>query len=219
MSEAEERPSSGIKRLERRRGRIWGFLRRERPGVVSSLSPLQIAGRLRHLMMSSVKTAGSYVRRRMGEDGLREMMEHQATEFALNVRRRSWGADQLAGSLIKLNFQPLGMDAEYEGDSKAATILVKSCPLPQRFLQSPELLVGFFESDMGDFKGLQSLGESLTAKGEWPPKTMETCFLCRVVMPRVGDEVGFEWERGVTDDKPPRCFFKIKVGHNKRGST
>lgn len=215
MSEEVGSSSTEIKRLEKRRGRIWGFLRREKAGEVSPLSPWQIAGRLRHLLMSSMKTASSYMRGKMGENGLKELLEHQAAEFAINVRRRSWGADQLAANLIRLNLQPLGMKAEYEGNKEAATIIVNTCPLPQRFLQEPELLAAFFESEMKGFKGLQSLGDSLTAKGEWPPKTVEVCFLCRVVMPRVGEEVGFEWEQGITEDKPPRCFFNINIRRNE----
>lgn len=215
MGEAAATPSAGIKRLEKKRGRLWGFVRRGLPGVVSPLDPSMTAGRLRHLMTSFVKTMSSYVKSRMGEDVLKDMLEHQAEEFASNVGQWRWGAAQIAENLIRLNFQPLGMQAEYSGDSEAARIVVKSCPLPQRFLQNPELLMAFFESEGQDFKGLLALGESLTAKGEWPPKTLEACSLCKVVIPRVGEKMDFTWEHEMTDDKPPNCSFDIRTTHNK----
>jgi hypothetical protein len=207
--------SAGIKRLEKKRGRLWGFVRRGLPGVVSPLSPSMTTGRLRHLMTSFVKTMSSYVKNRMGEDVLRDMLEHQAEEFASNLGPWRWGAAQIAENLIRLNFQPLGMQAEYTVDGEAARIIVKSCPLPQRFLQNPELLMAFFESEAQDLKSLISLGESLTARGEWPPKTLEVCSLCKMVIPRVGKQMGFTWEHELTDDKPPICSFNIRITHNK----
>ena len=86
MSEPPERPT-GIKRLEKRKGRLWGFIRREAPGTVEPLNPLRMTYRLRHLMMSSIKTTGSFLRRRLGERGLTSMFEHQADEFASSFRR------------------------------------------------------------------------------------------------------------------------------------
>jgi len=213
MSEASTVSSTGIRRLEKKKGRLWGFLRKRPPGEVEPLPASMIAGRLRHLMMTVTRTMGSYVRGKMGEGTLRDMLEYQADEFASNVIRAGRGADQIARLLIKLNFQPLGMKAEYTGDSEAARIVVIKCPLPERFLQRPELLVTFFEPEGDWLEGLRGLGDSLTARGEWPPKPIEACSLCKVVVPRVGEKIGFTWEHGMTVDKPPQCYFKIKLSN------
>lgn len=209
MSEAQSDSSARIKKLESRKGRIWGFIRRRPKGEVQPLSPFGMVGRLRHLLMSTVKTISSYVRSNMGERTLREMFDHQAEEFASHSVNWNFGADQIAEKIIQLNFQPLGIKAEYSGDREAARIVVSDCPLPQRYMQDPELLLEIYESEDKGFKELLSLGDSLTAKGEWPPKRPEACSLCRVVIPRVGQKTGFTWEHGMTDDKPPRCFFNI----------
>jgi hypothetical protein len=205
--EGEKKPT-GIKRLERKRGRLWGFLGRGEEGIVP-LSPSEMISRLRHLMMSSVKTTTSFIRNQLGEGTLNEMLNHQAAEFASNRMKLSYGADQMAENIIRLNFQPLGIEAEYKGNREEASITVKNCPLPDRFLRNPELLI-LSGAERGGFSGLQSLGESLTARGEWPPKRPEVCSLCRVMLPRVSEEMGFAWTYGLTKDKPPQCFFTLK---------
>ena len=54
----------------------------------------------------------------------------------------------------------------------------------ERLLQRLELLVTFIKSEGDWFEGLRGLGDSLTAKGEWPPKPIKACSLCKVVVPR-----------------------------------
>lgn len=209
MSTEGGKKPTGIKRLERKRGRLWGFLGRGEEGVVP-LPPSDMIGRLRHLLMSSVKTMTSFIRNQLGEGILNEMLDHQASEFATYGMKLPWGADQMAENIIRLNFQPLGIEAEYTGNREEAFITVKNCPLPDRFLQNPELLTILGGAEREGFKGFISLGDSLTARGEWPPKRPEVCSLCRVVLPRVSEEMGFAWTYGLTDDKPPQCFFTLK---------
>lgn len=208
MSDMPERPS-GIKRLEKKKGRLWGFIRREAPGTVEPLSPAGMTQRLRHLMMSSIKTTGSFLRGRMGEGGLKNMFEHQAEEFASSALRPHLRADLLAKNTIRYNFQPLGIEASYSGDAEVAEILVERCPLPQRFLNQPEFLEQLTFEQKPLLEGFQA--DTLTAKGEWPPKRVESCSLCRIVMPGIGEKLGFKWEGGVTKDRPPKCFFTISV--------
>lgn len=214
MSEPQERPK-GIKKLEKRKGRLWGFIRREAPGTVEPLNPIRMTKRLRHLMMSSIKTTSSYLRRRLGERELTSMFEHQADEFASSWMRTVLLADALARNMILYNFQPLGMEANYSGDAEVATIVVESCPLPQRFLNQPE----FLEERSFDLPPLLSstdfASDTLTSRGEWPPKRVESCNMCRVVMPKMGERIGFEWEVGLTEQKPRRCMFTIRVKPKK----
>jgi hypothetical protein len=214
VSEPQERPK-GIKKLEKRKGRLWGFIRREAPGTVEPLNPIRMTKRLRHLMMSSIKTTSSYLRRRLGERELTSMFEHQADEFASSWMRTVLLADALARNMILYNFQPLGMEANYSGDAEVATIVVESCPLPQRFLNQPEIL----EERSFDLPPLLSstdfASDTLTARGEWPPKRLESCNMCRVVMPKMGERLGFEWEVGLTEKKPRRCMFTIRVKPKK----
>lgn len=217
MSEPQEGSPTGIKRLEKKKGRLWGFMLREEPGKVTPLPQISMTRRLRHLMMSSIKTTGSYMRNRMGDGGLRGMFEHQANEFADAWRMRLFGADQIARDMIRYNFQPLGMEAEYSGDNEVVKIVVTRCPLPQRFLQNPEFLaeIAIETEEKGIIDGLR-LYESLTAKGEWPPKSIEACSLCKIVVPKMGERLGFAWEHSLTDDQPPRCVFILRtkpIGH------
>ena len=207
-AEGEKKPT-GIKRLERKRGRLWGLLGQGEEGIVP-LSPSDMISRLRHLMMSSVKTMTSYIRTQLGEETLNEMLDHQAAEFASQGMKLPWGADQIAENIIRLNFQPLGIEAEYTGNREEASITVKNCPLPERFLRNPELLTVLSGVEREGFKGLIGFGDSLTAKGEWPPKRPEVCSLCRVMLPRVSEEMGFAWTYGLTYAKPPQCFFTLK---------
>ena len=107
MSEEQEKPI-GIKRLEKRKGRLWGFIRKEAPGIVTPLSPIKMTHRLRHLMMSSIKTTSNYLKSKFGEISLKNLFEHQAEEFASNTKRSRFRADYLARDTILYNFQPLG---------------------------------------------------------------------------------------------------------------
>jgi len=215
MSEAPEKPSTGIKRLEKKKGRLWGFLRRKVPGMVNPLSPGRMAQRIRHLFISSIKTTSSYMRGLVGDSGLRSMFEYQAREFASGWGKWRWSADRIAEQMIRLNFQPLGMKAEYSGDAEVATIVVTKCPLPQKFLEEPEFLVELsFDSELkSPIEDLRV--SSHTARGEWPPRSVEACAVCRIVTPRIGEKLGFTWERGLTDHKPPQCFFTIRVSPEK----
>ncbi len=204
---------TGIKRLEKKKGRLWGFMLREAPGKVKPLSPTSTAGRLRHLMMSTIKTTSSFLKSKMGENGPASMFEHQANEFASRYENRSFRADMLAKNTIRFNFQPLGAEASYSGDAEAARIVVERCPLPQRFLNQPE----FLEQITFDQKPLIEMqsADTLTGKGEWPPKRIEPCSMCKILMPRIGEKLGFKWESGLTKDTPPRCFFTITVNREK----
>jgi hypothetical protein len=208
-AEGGKKPT-GIKRLEKKRGRLWGLLGRGEEGIVP-LSPSAMISRLRHILMSSVKTTTSFIRNQLGEGTLSEMLDHQASEFASRRMKLSYGADQMAENIIRLNFQPLGLEAEYKGNRDEASITVKNCPLPDRFLHIPELLIMRGEQ-RGGLKGLIGSGDSLTARGEWPPKRPEVCSLCRVILPRVSEERGFTWTYGLTRDRPPQCFFTLKSG-------
>lgn len=209
MTDKEKQKLTGIKRLEKKRGRIWGFLRREEAGVPPMKSSDMIY-RLRHLLMSSVKTMTSFIRTQLGEETLSEMLDYQASEFASHGMKLYWGADQIAENIIRQNFQPLGIETEYIGNREEASMTVNSCPLPNRFLQNPELLTILSGAREEGFSGLTTLGDSLTSKGEWPPKKPEICSLCRVMLPKVSEEMGFAWTYGLTEDKPPKCFFTLK---------
>ena len=209
MTDDEKQKLTGIKRLEKKRGRIWGFLRREQEGVPPMKSSDMIY-RLRHLLMSSVKTMTSFIRTRLGEETLGEMLDYQATEFASHGMKLYWGADMIAENVIRQNFQPLGIEAEYNGTREEASITVNHCPLPNRFLQNPELLTILSGAKEEGFSGLTSLGDSLTSKGEWPPKKPEICSFCRVMLPKVSEEMGYAWTCSITGDKPPKCFFTLK---------
>lgn len=210
MAEGDER-TAGIKRLETRKGRFWGFMKKEPPGVITPLPPVKMTRRLRHLMMSTVKTTSSFLRGTMGEGGLTNMFEHQAEEFASTSKRLVLKADKLARDTIVYNFQPLGIEATYTGDADEARIVVESCPLPQRFLKQPEFLEELTFDEESRISGSDFAGESLTARGEWPPKKLESCSVCRVVMPRIGERLGFQWESGTTEGRPVKCTFTITV--------
>ena len=160
-------------------------------------------------MMSSIKTTSNYLKSKFGEISLKNLFEHQAEEFASNTKRSRFRADYLARDTILYNFQPLGIEATYSGNADEAKIFVKNCPLPQRFLGQPEFLeqITFDQKQLFTDFG----GDTLTAKGEWPPKRDESCNVCRIVMPEIGKKLGFEWEWGLTTDTYRKCFFTIKV--------
>jgi len=208
VSETSER-QTGIKRLEKRKGRFWGFLRRSDPGTVEPLSPIRMTQRLRHLMMLSIKATSSFLRSRMGERGLTSLFEHQAEEFASSSKGSLLKADILARDTIIFHFQPLGMEAVYSGDAEVAQIVVESCPLPERLIQGAQFLADrVFEHEIL-LEGFG--GDTLTARGEWPPKKDESCYLCRIVMPKIGEKLGFKWEHSLTKGIYPRCIFTIKM--------
>ena len=201
--------TTNIKRMEKRKGRFWGFMKKEDPGIVTPLPLEQTTQRLRQLMMSSMKSIGAFLRNTIGEGGMTDMFEFQAEEFATESKKPQLSADTIARDMIKYNFQPFGIEATYTGDKKSAKILVKTCPLPQRLLNPPE----FFRQYSFDQKPLLSDfgGETLTARGEWPPKKVESCYLCRIVMPAIGEKLGFSWEYGLTDDTYRKCQFTIQA--------
>jgi len=208
VSETPERPV-GIKKLEKRKGPLWGLLRREAPGVVEPLSPERMTQRLRRLMMLSVRATSSFMRDRMGEDGLTSLFEHQADEFASISGGAPSKADNLARDMIIFQLQPLGMEAVYSGDAEVAEIVVESCPLPERFIRQYKFLDDrtFEEETLLEGFG----GDTLTARGEWPPKKVEACYLCRIVMPKIGERLGFTWDISLTKGIYPRCVFIIKM--------
>jgi len=208
MSETLESPS-GIKRLEKKKGRFWGFLRREAPGIVTPLSSIRMTQRLRNLIMSSIKTMSSFLRSRIGEKGLTSFFEHQAEEFASSSKGSPFKADILARDTIRFNFQPLGMEAAYSGDAEVAQIVVESCPLPERLIQQSKFLEDRTFEQKSLLEGFG--GDTLTARGEWPPKKVESCYLCRIVMPKIGEKLGFKWESGLTKGIYPRCVFTIRM--------
>ena len=137
MSETED---TKIKRLEKRGGRLWFFKRKVPLGTVEPLTFDQMTSRLRNIWIYTMKTMGNFLREAIGEDGLQDMYEHQAEEYADSSRIFSLEADDLAIKTIKYNLQPQGLEATYAGDEKEATITIKNCPLPQKLLQDPEFL-------------------------------------------------------------------------------
>ena len=214
--QSEDKKVTGIKRLETRIGRLWGF-RREEKGVVVKLSPEKTVGRLVHLFIASLDTIGSFLRERIGESGLKSVFEYQGEKFGEGLEKWAWRADDIAKNMIRLNFQPFGIEARYSGDKKKATIVVEKCPLPERFLQSVEYLKEFsleshaetFSPD--DFGGTPCEGGKVSSSWDWPPKKTEICASCRIVMPKLGKKLGFSWKHRITDDVPPKCVFDIKI--------
>lgn len=210
MSETED---TNIKRLEKREGRFWFFKRKVPLGTVEPLTLAQMTTRLRNIWIYAMKTMGNFLRDAIGEDGLHEMYEYQAEEYADSSKVFSLKADDLAIKTIKYNLQPQGIEATYSGDEKEATITIKKCPMPQKLLQVPEFLqqISFDEQPLFvDFGA-----GTATARGEWPPKRLESCHTCLVIMPKVGQRLGFTWEHGLTDDDYRKCFFRITVEGKK----
>ena len=210
MSETKD---TNIKRLEKREGRRWIFKRKVPLGTVEPLTLEQMTTRLRNIWIYSMKTIGNFLRETIGEDGLQDMYEHQAEEYAESSKIYRLRADDLAIKTIKYNLQPQGIEATYSGDEKEATITIKNCPMPQKLLQAPEFLqqISFDEKPLFvDFGA-----DTLTARGEWPPKKLESCHTCLVIMPKIGERLGFAWEHGLTDDAYRKCFFRITVDGKK----
>jgi hypothetical protein len=120
----------------------------------------------------------------------------------------------LARWTIKYNLQPQGIEATYFGDEKEAVIETQSCPLPQKILAVPEFLYqrSFDEKPLfSDFGA-----DTLTSKGEWPPKKLESCHTCKVIMPKIGDILGFTWEHGLTEGPYRKCMFTITLNEKKK---
>ena len=210
MSETED---TSIKRLEKREGRFWLFKRKMPPGTVQPLSQINMTTRLRNLWIYTMKTMGTFLRETIGENGLQSMYEHQAEIYADSSKIFSLKADDLAKKTIKYNLQPQGLEATYNGNEKEATITILNCPLPQKLLATPEFLqqISFDEKPLFvDFGA-----DTLTARGEWPPKRLESCHTCLVIMPKIGEKLGFTWEHGLTDDDYRKCFFRITVDGEK----
>ena len=210
MSETDD---TSIKRLEKREGRFWLFKRKVPLGTVEPLSQAQMTARLRNLWIYTMKTIGNFLREAIGEKGLQDMYEHQAEEYANSSKIFSLKADDLAIKTIKYNLQPQGLEATYSGNEKEATITILNCPLPQKLLETPEFLqqISFDQEPLFvDFGA-----GTHTARGEWPPKRLESCHTCLIVMPKIGEKLGFTWEHGLTDGAYRKCFFKITVNGKK----
>lgn len=210
MSETED---TNIKRLEKRGKRLWFFKRKMPPGTVEPLTLEQMTTRLRNIWIYTMKTMGNFLREAIGEDGMQDMYEHQAELYAESSKIFNLRADDLARKTIKYNLQPQGLEATYSGDEKEAIITIINCPLPQKLLQDPEFLqqISFDEKPLFVEFG----AGTLTARGEWPPKRLESCHTCLVIMPKIGEKLGFTWEHGLTDDTYRKCFFKITVDGKK----
>ena len=210
--QSEQRQATGIKRLETRIGRLWGF-RREDEGVVPRLSPERTVGRLVHLFVASLGAMGSFLREKMGESVLQSMFEYEGERFGEGWEKRIWRADDIAKNMIRLNLQPFGIEAQYSGDKDKATIVVSRCPLPERFLQSVEYLTEFTIEQQVAISGSEMFAslDKVSSSWDWPPKKTEVCATCRIVMPRLGKKLGFSWKHHVTSDVPPKCVFDIEM--------
>jgi len=208
---SKEKRVTGIKRLETRIGRLWGF-RREEKGVVPRLSPEKTMGRLVHLFIASIDTIGSFLREKMGESGLKSVFEYQGDKFGEGWEKQAWRADDIAKNMIRLNFQPFGMEARYSGDKEKATIFVEKCPLPEKFLRSVEYLKEFtIEQGVIRVDGMFASLDKVSSSWDWPPKKTEVCATCRIVMPKLGKKLGFSWKHHTTNDLPPKCVFDIEI--------
>ena len=204
---------TNIKRLEKRKGRFWLFKRKVPTGTVEPLSETKMTTRLRNLWIYTMKTMGTYLRDTIGEDGLQKMYEDQALQYADSSKVSRLKADDLARWTIKYNLQPQGIEATYSGNDKEAIVTTQNCPLPQKLLENLQFLhqTSFDEKPLFvDFGA-----GTLTAKGEWPPKRLESCHTCQVIMPKIGEKIGFNWEHGLTDSAYRKCFFKISVNEKK----
>jgi hypothetical protein len=209
MSESK----TNIKQLEKRKRRFWSFKRKLPSGKVEPLSETTMTKRLRNIWIYTMKTIGVFLRETIGEKGLQNMYEHQAQQYAKSSRISRLKADDLAQWTIKYNLQPQGIEATFGGNEKEATITTQNCPLPQKILARPEFLrqrTFEQESMIPDFGA-----ETLTAKGEWPPKRLESCHTCQVIMPKIGENLGFNWKHGLTKGPFRKCFFKITINGEK----
>lgn len=215
--QSEEKKATGIKRLEIRIGRLWGFQREEK-GAVARLLPEKTIGRLVHLFIASTGTIGSFLRQKMGENGVKSMFEYQGEKFGEGLEKQAWRADDIAKNMIRLNFQPFGIEARYSGDKEKATIVVEKCPLPERFLQSVEYLREFTIEQPAPIRGEEMFAslDRYSSSRDWPPKKTEVCAMCRIVMPELGKKLGFSWKHYIIDDVPPRCAFDIEIAKHQK---
>jgi nucleotide-binding universal stress UspA family protein len=181
--------------------------------TIAALSPEGTITRLIKLHIASMGSVGSYVREKMGESNLQGIFEYESEKFSKGLEKVVWRADEIAKDMIRLNFQPFGMEAEYSGNSEKATITVTKCPLPEKFLQSVEFLKEFRieREDVFDMDHMFAAPDKLSSTWEWPPKKTEVCGTCRIVMPRLGKKLGFRWEHRITNDIPPKCVFDIEI--------
>ena len=215
--QSEEKKATGIKRLETRIGKLWGF-RREKKGEVSKLSPEKTIGRLVRLFIASVDTVSSFLREKMDESSLKSMFEYQGERFSEGWEKQTWRADDIAENMIRLNFQPFGINAQYTGNKEKATIVVEKCPLPEKFLQPVEYLKEFTVEQPLAIRGDEMFAslDRYSPGRDWPPKKTEVCATCRIVMPELGKKLGFSWKHHITDDIPPKCVFNIEIVKHKK---
>ena len=215
--QSEEKKATGIKRLETRIGKLWGF-RREKKGEVSKLSPEKTIGRLVRLFIASVETVSSFLREKMDESSLKSLFEYQGERFSEGWEKQTWRADDIAENMIRLNFQPFGINAQYTGDKEKATIVVEKCPLPEKFLQPVEYLKEFTVEQPFTIRGDEMFAslDRYSPSKDWPPKKTEVCATCRIVMPELGKKLGFSWKYHITDDIPPKCVFNIEITKHKK---
>jgi nucleotide-binding universal stress UspA family protein len=190
--------------------------RGEKEGAVTGLSPEGKVARLVNLFVASRGAAGSFFREEIGEDRLHSMFEYESERFSKGLEKVMWKADDLAKDMIRLNFQPFGMEAKYGGNSEKATIIVTKCPLPGKFLQSVEFLKEFtFEQKGMKIDEMFTSIDKVSSSWEWPPKKTEVCATCRIVMPKLGKKLGFTWKHRIMKT-PPECVFDIEItGHSK----
>jgi len=193
--------------------RALSAFHREEKGVVARLPPERTVARLVRLFVASIDTVGSFLRQRMGESGLQSMFEYQGERFGEGWEKLPWKADQIAKNMIRLNFQPFGIEARYTGDEKKATIVVSKCPLPERFLQSLEFLHEMSHEHPVSIKGEEMFASVDKAKRslDWPPRKTEVCATCRIVMPNMGKRLGFSWKHTAIKGAPPKCVFDIEM--------
>ncbi len=190
--------------------------RQEKEGLVAGLSPEGTISRLVNLFVASRGAAGSYFREEIGEDRLQSMFEYESEKFSKGLDKIVWRADDLAKDMIRLNFQPFGMEARYSGNSEKATVVVTKCPLPEKFLQSVEFLKEFtFEQKGAKMNELFASIDKVSASWDWPPRKTEVCATCRIVMPKLGKKLGFTWKHRVVK-VPPECVFDIEVTEHRR---
>ena len=183
--------------------------------TVEALSPEKTIRRLIDLHIASIGSLGSYAREKNDEQILREIFEYQSEIFSKGLEKVEWTANEIAENMIRLNFQPLGMKAKYSGDNEKASITVTNCPLPEKFLQTLEFLRIFRVEEEEKFRwtNMFAAPDRLSSTWEWPPKKIEVCGTCRILMPKLGEKLGFTWEHQITEDIPPQCVFNIELKH------
>jgi nucleotide-binding universal stress UspA family protein len=182
-------------------------------GAIVALSSEGTVSRLVNLYIGSMGAVGSYVREKGDESTLQGIFEYESEKFSERLGGFIWRADDIAKDMIRLNFQPFGMEAKYSGDSEKATIIVTKCPLPEKFLQSVEFLkvLRIEQKDVFRMDQMFASPDKLSSSWDWPPKKPEVCGTCRIVMPKLGKKLGFSWEHRITDEIPPKCIFDIEI--------